>query len=128
MIKTLSPHQLIDEVKTLNLPDLEWFTQQVIAIRAQRKGLGLPRAESDLLLQINQGMSPDLQARYYTLIKQQELGDLTLEQHKELFELAKLNEQIAVKRTALIAQLADLRRKPISTVLHDLGLEKPLYV
>ncbi len=76
MIGTLSPTQLIDVVKSMNLPELEWFAQKVVLIRAERKSSVLTQTESDLLLQINQGMSATDQARYYELIEKQETDNL----------------------------------------------------
>lgn len=128
MIGTLSPTQLIDVVKSMNLPELEWFAQKVVLIRAERKSSVLTQTESDLLLQINQGMSATDQARYYELIEKQETDNLISNEQFELKELARLNERIAVKRAEAIAQLADLRQCSMSTVIKDLGLEKPFYV
>ncbi len=57
----LSCDDLLQAVEQLNLPELEQFTLQVIALQAQRKAPNLPKDEATLLLKINQGIPSDMQ-------------------------------------------------------------------
>jgi hypothetical protein len=54
----LPTDELLRAVGQLNQADLEQFVSQVIALRAKRQAPSLPRAESELLLKINEGGVP----------------------------------------------------------------------
>ncbi|MBI5305590.1 MAG: STAS/SEC14 domain-containing protein [Chloroflexi bacterium] len=120
--------ELLKAVGQLNQPDLEQFVFQVIALRAKRQAPGLPRAESELLLKINEGISSDIQERYDTLIAKREAETLTSNEHTELLQLTQQVEQLEVRRIENLAELARLRGTSLTTLMQELGIQPPAYV
>jgi hypothetical protein len=58
----MSISELLQVVNKLNEPDLDQLLDQVLLLWAKRKNNILSAAETDLLLQINQGVPTDLYA------------------------------------------------------------------
>jgi hypothetical protein len=60
----MSITELLQAVNQLNEPDLDHLLDQVLLLRAKRKNNILSAAETELLLQINQGVPADLHQQY----------------------------------------------------------------
>jgi len=114
--------ELLKAVGQLSQPDLEQFVFQVIALRAKRQAPGLPRDESELLLKINEGMPPDIQARYNDLIAKRQDETLTPDEYKELLRLTQQVEKLEVRRVEYLAELARLRRMSLTALMENLGI------
>jgi hypothetical protein len=56
----MSITELLQAVDRLNEPDLDQLLDRVLLLRAQRKSNILSASETELLLQINQGVPTDL--------------------------------------------------------------------
>jgi len=119
--------ELLKAVGQLSQPDLEQFVFQVIALRAKRQAPGLPRDESELLLKINEGMPPDIQARYNDLIAKRQDETLTPDEYKELLRLTQQVEKLEVRRVEYLAELARLRRMSLTALMENLGIRPPTY-
>jgi hypothetical protein len=100
---------------------------QVIALQARRKAPSLPRAESELLLKINEGVSPDIQQRYDELIARRRAEKLTPDEYDELLRLTGQVEAVNVQRVECLAELARLRNTTLTALMQDLGIQEPLY-
>ncbi len=118
---------LLKAVGQLNQSDLEQFVFQVIALRARRQASSLPRAESELLLKINKGVSLDLQARYNELIAKRQAETLTPDEYEELLGLTQQVERLDVHRLEHLAELARLRGTSLTALMENLGIRPPSY-
>ena len=123
----LPTDELLKAVGQLSQPELEQFVLQVIALRARRKAPSLPRAESELLLKINQGASPDVQKRYGKLIAKRRAETLTPDEYNELLRLTEQTEALEARRVEYLAELARLRNTTLAALMKDLGIRKPAY-
>lgn len=122
----LSPEQLLKAVKQMPPPELEWFAEQVMALRP-RPERGLSQAESELLLKINQGVPADLQRRYDELIAKRDAATLTEDEYKELLELTNQVEMLDARRVELLIELAHIRQKPLRLLMQELGIQRPVH-
>lgn len=123
----LPTDELLKAVGQLNQSDLEQFVSQIIALRAKRQAPGLPRAESELLLKINEGVPPDVQTRYNELIAIRQAEALTPEEYKELLRLTQRVEKLEVRRVEYLAELARLRGTSLTALMENLGIQPPAY-
>ena len=119
----LSPDELLDAVKRLNASDLELFTSQVLAIRARRKSSSLTTTESELMLLINQGLSPSAQKRYDDLIALRRDETLTPQEYTDLLDLTQLSEKIQVSRVEALVALSRIRGISLNDVMNQLGVK-----
>jgi hypothetical protein len=83
----MSLDELIQAAHQLDETDLDQLLHQVVVLRARRKTQVLPEEESQLLLQINQGIPADLRARYQSLRHKREAETLTDAEHSALIQL-----------------------------------------
>ena len=124
----MTKEEILEAVDQLSTPDLEEFVSQAIAIRARRKEPSLSHSESVLLLQINQGISPELRWRSDELNAKSNNETLMPEEHFELLQLIDKIEAANVERTKLLATLADMRGVSLSKLMQDLGIISPALV
>jgi hypothetical protein len=123
----LSFDELLKAVKQLSASDLEQLMSQVIALQAQRKASSLPKAETDLLLKINQGLPADRQQRFNELVAKRQAETLTPEEHQELLQLTDDIEKSDAKRMQYLTELARLRGISLTALMKDLGIQPPAY-
>ena len=124
----MTKEEILEAVDQLSTPDLEEFVSQAIAIRARRREPSLSQSESVLLLQINQGISPELRWRSDELNAKSNNETLMPEEHFELLQLIDKIEAANVERTKLLATLADMRGVSLSKLMQDLGIISPALV
>jgi hypothetical protein len=118
---------LLDGVAQLDLAELERFALEVNHLVAQRKAPSLPKRESELLQQINQGL-PDARRKRYEELNEKLLGE-TLEpaEHEELGGLIDEIEWFDVERLRNLIELAHLRGVPLDQLMAQLGIQRSLY-
>jgi len=85
----------------------------------------LTERESELLLAINRGLPSEASQRYRTLIDRRRAGMLSPEEHQELLSLTDEAERLQAERIEHLAELAQLRDKPLSALMDELGI-RPL--
>jgi hypothetical protein len=124
----MSITELLKVVNQLNEPDLDQLLDQVLLLRAKRKNNILSAAETDLLLQINQGVPAALHHKYQALKKKRDEGTLTGGEHEELLELSDRIEILAAERAGSLVKLAQLRQVPLTQLMNELGIKAPDYV
>jgi hypothetical protein len=78
--------------------------------------------ETQLLLEINQGIPAELAQRYQALRDRRDNGDLTELEQSEIIQLCDEMENIGVKRLEALMRLADLRQVPLLQLMSDLGI------
>jgi hypothetical protein len=87
----------------------------------------LPRDETELLLQINQGLPSATWERYHALKRKRDVRTLTPDEHAELLALTNEVEQWNACRVELVAALPRLRQVPLRVMMDELGLSPPPY-
>jgi hypothetical protein len=123
----LSPHDLLHAAGQLNANELDALVYDLLALKARRYAPVLSQAEADLLQKINVGLSADRQKRYAQLIQKRRAESLTPTEHAELLRLTEEVEALNTKRVARLIELSQLRGVSLTTLLADLGLDKPDY-
>ncbi|MCX6056800.1 MAG: STAS/SEC14 domain-containing protein [Chloroflexi bacterium] len=123
----VSSDDLLKAVGQLNMPELERFTSEVIALQAQKKAPSLPRSESELLLKINQGLPEKFKRRYDELIEKRRAETLSQKEYKELLRMTQETEKFEAQRVECLAQLAKTRKTTLSGLMKSLGLQNPKY-
>ncbi len=121
----VSPDDLLRAVDRLAPAELERFASQVFALLAHRRAPSLSHDETELLQAINQGIPPEIRARYAALIARRREGSLTPE---ELGELRRLGDEVEVldaQRAEHLAKLARLRGVSLDEVMDSLGIRAP---
>jgi hypothetical protein len=88
----------------------------------------LSARESELLMQINRGLSPEAKTRLDELTAKRHAESLTPEELKELIRLTDLLEFLAATRAAALAELARFRGLPITALMHKLGIAQPKHM
>jgi hypothetical protein len=124
----LSYNELLSAVDQLNPNQLEKFVDQVIALRAKKKGKNLSKGETALLLKINQKIDPDIQKRYDALSAKRRKETLTAEEEKELLKLTDKIEKMETKRVEYLSQLAQFRNTSLIALMKNLDIQTPPYV
>jgi hypothetical protein len=119
----LSKEDLLEAVQQLNLPELEQFVQDIIAIKAKQQAPHLSKDETELLLKINQGISQNIQKRYQFLIKKRNQETLTEHEYKELLQLTDKVEIHQAQRLDYLVQLAQLRQISLTDLMTQLEIK-----
>jgi hypothetical protein len=78
--------------------------------------------ESDLLKEINLGVSTDTWLKYNTLIAKRQAENLTEEEQQQLIEISDQLEVANVRRMKALIELANLRDQSLSTIMQELGI------
>jgi hypothetical protein len=116
----LSFDELLNAIEQLSLPELEQFVSRAIAVQSQKKAPRLSKNEGELLLQINQGLPPDIQQRYQELMVKRRSETLTSEEYSELLRLTDTVESLEAKRVESLAELAIHRKTSITALMEQL--------
>ncbi len=121
----VSTEELLHAVEQLPTDEFTFFLLRVLTLRAQRQSPCLNETESKLLHQINQGLPEQIHGRYNELIRKRQDQTLTPEEHHELLRLTEQAEMLEASRAQALVQLAQVRQKPLSAVLSELGIPAP---
>ncbi|MCP4754654.1 MAG: STAS/SEC14 domain-containing protein [Proteobacteria bacterium] len=116
---------LLEAAADLNFSDLDQFVSQVIQMRARRQTRVLPKAEADLLLRINQGIPGEIKERYDRLCAGRDDESLTTEEYAELLRLSDEIETVQARRIQDLADLADIRKVPLTKLMEEIGIQPP---
>jgi hypothetical protein len=120
-----STKKLLEAIAELPQPELDDLVQQVLYLRARRQAPSLDRAESDLLITINQTLTPSLQARFDQLVAKRQAYTISDEELQELIDLTDQAEQLNAERMMALAQLAQARHQSLKQVMQTLGIKSP---
>jgi hypothetical protein len=121
----LSKQDLLEAVEQLSLSELEGFVQDIIVLKAKHHAPSLSKDETELLLKINQSLSPELQSRYQVLIDKRKEETLTEQEYQELIHLSDQVELHQAQRLEYLAQLAQLRQISLTDLMAQIGI-KPI--
>ena len=117
--------QLLNAALRMSRPELERFVARLLSVKARQNMPSLRKRESELLLEINQGVPKALQQRYNALSKKRRNQTLTSTQHRELLALTKQIEQLDVERLKMLSELARLRGAALPELMRELGIKSP---
>jgi len=123
----VTSEELLKAVGQLSRAELERFVAQVIALQARRKANGLPQAEAELLLKINQGIPADIRESYDALKNKRRSETLTPQERRDLLRLTAQVEKIQAQRAEHLAQLARIRQTTLIALMQDLEIRTPEY-
>lgn len=118
----LSFDQLINAVTQLPQTEFEEFLQTISRMRPLHEEHRLSARESELLLNINQGIPATMQQRYDELIEKRDARTLTAEEYEELLQLTDQVELLDAKRMEYLLELAHLRKQSLTLLMAELGL------
>jgi hypothetical protein len=118
---------LLKAVEQLSLADLEKLMTQVMSLQARRKAPCLSAEEAELMLNINQGLSSDMQMRFDELVAKRQAETLTQEEHQELLSLTDEIEKADPKRMKYLAELARIRGVSLDVLMEELEIHPPAY-
>lgn len=90
---------------------------------SQEEVTRLSPAESDLLQQINLGLSAEEWELYYALIAKRQAETLTVEEQERLITMSDRIEEANARRIAALMQLAKLRGTSLKTEMLNLGIK-----
>jgi exoribonuclease R len=124
----VSAEQLLRAVERLPQQELETFVAQILVLRAQRSAPHLDQEETALLLQINAGISPELQRRFNELVAQRELETISPAALTELIQITDEIEQRDAQRLAALIELAQHRQTTVPNLMAELGIRPPAHV
>ena len=121
----MSVDELLKAVDSLSEPDLDNLVKRALFVRARRKMNVLTPAETDLLLEINQGIPAQVHDRYEVLLEKRDDETLTEDNYRELLDLSNQIEGFGVKRIEALAKLATFRQVSLPKLMDDLGIQSP---
>jgi hypothetical protein len=108
--------------------------QRVLLVREVLKSLppkdkaALPKKEADLLLKINQGLTPEFQLRYNALTAKRQATTIGPDEYTELLSLSNQLEKLEASRLEALAELARLRKTTLRALMEELEIQPPAYV
>ena len=117
-----STAKLLQATANLSSLELDNFVNQALIIRATRHSSNVAQSEAELLLKINQGLSPKTQKRFDELAEKLEFGKMTIEENEEFLRLTNRIEKQDAKRIELLGKLAEARKQTLDEVMKDLGI------
>jgi hypothetical protein len=120
--------QLLKEANQQGL-ELESYALKLLQQQLQpSSAVSLAPTESELLQQINLGLSPETWGQYEVLIAKRQSETLTPEEHRILIAISDQIEKANARRIEALIALANLRKTSLEIVMRDLGVEAPDYV
>lgn len=114
---------LLQSLRQLNSGELEQVVEQAALLRAKRRAPSLTKAESDLILKINQGIVPaEVKDRCMALTQKARQGHISPEEQAELMKLVDQIELLNAERMNYLVQLAQLRHTSLDDLLQTLEI------
>ena len=117
-----STTKLLQATANLSSLELENFVSQAIILRAKRNASYVSQNEAEVLLKINQGLSPKIQKRFDELAEKLQAETMSAEEREEFIRLTNRIEKLDAKRIELLGKLAEIRKHTLDEVMKDLGI------
>jgi hypothetical protein len=121
----MSVDELLKAVDELSEADLENLVDRALSVRARRRAPVLTPEETELLLEINQRIAPELSDRYQVLLEKRDNETLSEAEYAELLEISNQIEGFGAKRLEALAKLATIRQVPLLKLMDGLGIQNP---
>ena len=127
-IETELPFErLLQVVEQLSLPDLDRLLFQILRVQAKRKVPSLSTQETDLMLNVNQGLPPETQQRFDELVSKRQAETLTQDEQQEFVVLTDRIERQDAERMCSLAELARIRGTSLDVLMDALNIRPPAY-
>ncbi len=75
--------------------------------------------------EVNRGLDAQARERFRVLVERRRVHQLTSAEHEELLRLSDEIERLDVQRLQALVKLAQLRGKPLRTLMDELGIQPP---
>ncbi|MFO7631722.1 MAG: hypothetical protein R6W76_04230 [Caldilinea sp.] len=119
---------LLNSLQQLNAEELTELAQHAARLGARRRAPNLTQAETDLLLEINQGIvSPEMHRRCAELTKKQRAGGLSDQEQAELMTLVDEIELLNARRLGYLVELANIRQISVDELMASLQIKSLTY-
>jgi len=115
--------QLLNTALRMRRPELERFVARLFALKAREENPNLSKAETRLLLKINQDLPAATRQRLNELIEKRQTSVITPAELAELIQLSEQAEEFGVKRLKHLMDLAALRNIPLDKLMQQLGIK-----
>lgn len=119
----LSTDELLRAIQRLGVGEIEQLLARIIQLKAERSAPSVSSSETDLLLQINRGLSEDEAHRYCELMDRRRAAMLTPSEHQDLLRLTETAEALQARRVRCLVELARLRGTSLSALAEELGIQ-----
>ena len=111
--------ELLKAVGQLNADELNRLLSEVISLQAKQKSPSLSKRETELMLKINKGLSPETQKHFDELNKKRQAEKLTPSEHKELLNMIEQIEKSDAERIGYMAELARIRGISLAELMNE---------
>lgn len=119
---------LLTSLQQLNAEELTELAQHAARLGAQHQAHSLTQAETDLLLEINQGIvSPAMDRRCAELTKKQRAAGLSDQEQAELMTLVDEIELLNARRLGYLVELANIRQISVNELMASLQIKSLTY-
>lgn len=118
----IEPEQLLNAALQMPEDELKQFVSKLFALKARERVPVLSEHESDLLVKINQGLSPDEASRMKELIAKRQAYTITEDELQELIRITDEAERLNVERVKYLIELAHLRNVTLDELMDQLGI------
>lgn len=118
----ISAEKLLQATANLDSSELENFVNQAILVRAKRRASNIRKQEAELLLEINRGLSPELQKRFDELAEKLAAENMTFNEREEFLTLTDQIEKQDAKRIGLLGKLAEIRQISLDDLMRELQI------
>ncbi|WP_330203214.1 STAS/SEC14 domain-containing protein [Cyanobacterium sp. Dongsha4] len=119
----LSKEDLLQAVEQLTNTEMEEFMLNIIAFRAKKLTNHLSNKETELLLNINEVLSKDIQDKYQLLITKRQKEELNNNEYEELLTLTELIENHQNQRLKYLVELSNLRGCSLEKLMDELEIK-----
>jgi len=113
----IETEQLLNAALQMPEEELKRFVTRLFALKAGEQVSALSERESELLLEINKGLSPADARRMKELIAKRQSYTITEDELQELIRLTDEAERLNVERVERLIELAHLRGVTIDEVI-----------
>lgn len=118
----IETEQLLNAALQMPQNELEQFITRLFVLKARERVPALSERESELLLQINQGLPPDDAKRMKELIAKRQSYTITEDELQELIRITDEAERLNVERLKHLIELAQLRNVTLDELMDQLGI------
>ena len=119
----LSFDAIVSATRQLSEPDLNRLSDEVLALRAQRRAPSLTAEGSELFRRINEPLPSETQRRFDELIAKRDTRSLDATEHQELLDLSDRVEAMNVARVESLTKLAALRHVSLRELMQQLHIQ-----
>jgi hypothetical protein len=118
----IETNQLLEAASQMPREELERFVARLFVLKARQETPALSERESELLTQINRGLTPATGERMKELIAKRQSGSISEDEVRELISITDEAERLNVARVKHLIELAALRNVTLDELIDQLGI------